>query len=228
MNMTVENGCSPYEAENASNQIKKLMEKYSISDDDLNNAHIDIDLTPYYLHPFGDEHWSYNQIPRWEKVLLHGVHACMGSSILFGKDSELDDCYFVNGILEDSEVAEYCLDVIRKQVSELSEQYILDNNLRRNSKKSNSFLLTLAVFTVEKISDILKGIQSPTKLKNALAEAEGRKDKALKLFAEAKGIEVHSPRAAKVSINIEGYEASKNISVSGAMSGSVKQAMLSN
>ena len=220
LQMTVANGCTKAEADSAKQKAENLLNEYNLTQQDLELS----DMVMDKFYPADENGVGYAKTPQWMKTLLGSVNRAFGCVVVWGRDEDGDIVANQSGRVSDMEVADYCYMVIRDQVFALTNEYIVQQNLRRNSSVVSSFQESLVNTVVDNLVSILGltpscNVSSSTgKALSIIANNEIKFEDALAYYKDKTGVNV-SRQSVRLRYNSDGTEAAGRVSVSKAMNG---------
>ena len=219
LQMTVENGCTPAEAENAKNRAEAMLKEYNLSQKDIDLSDMVIDK----FYPADEDGVGYAKAPNWMRLLLRGVNNVFGCIVVWDKDEDGDMVATQSGRKSDMDVADYCYVVIRDQIFDLTNDYVKKNNLRKNSVQVASFMESCAYAVINNLEQILNKVPSGktnpsgTSL-TVVQEGLTKMNEARDYLCKTLGVTLKSSRA-NIRHNEDGKSAASKVKVNGAMSG---------
>lgn len=216
--MTVENGCTEFEAESARQQAEKIMQKEGLSETDLNN--LDFTISEWYIEaPDGS---TYRTIPTWSKLLNFKVYNLFGVLCVLTMDREGNQKISITGRESDIEIAGYCIEVIEEQCHNLRDEYIKKHNIRKNSSYSVAFMNGLVSGVIDNLEKMLHNMvpvgKSAGKQLTVLNQNLVRVEEA-KLFHEKETGKSLQAFNLKGKVSAEGQAAADKVKVNNAVSG---------
>ena len=219
LQMTVENGCTPAEAENAKNRAEAMLNEYNLSKRDIDLSDMIIDK----FYPADEDGVGYAKTPNWLRLLLNGVNNVFGCIVVWDRDEDGDMVATQSGRKSDMDVADYCYVVIRDQIFTLTTEYVKNNNLKKNSVQVASFMESCAYTVIKNLEQILNKVpsgktnSSGTSL-TVIQEGLTKMNEARDYLCKTLGVTLRKS-SSNVRQNEDGKSAASRVKVNSAMSG---------